>query len=138
MISVETLFRGLQVTLRLSLLNPPSAQLIDLVSIALARLETIEQTLPDEDVIKPVAHQAALPPHSGQDLFKNAVSDEENVVWWYGQCVETLWRITMSLPEASAQWADLTHKLLVWRAHAGAENSAVGEWARKEVVKSFA
>lgn len=134
-IPVTTLFRATQVMLRLSLLDATSPQLLDLVSVALARLASVEHTLPTDNVVKPMP-LPALPPHSGQDLFKSV--GDEDVLWWYGQCVETLWRVTMSSPEPSSQWADLTHKLLVWRAHAGSEHSMLGEWARREVVRNLA
>ena len=105
-----------------------------LVSSTFVHLESIEQNLTDGDVTKP-STLASLPPHSGQDLF-NTFADE-HATWWYGQCVETLWRIAMNLPKAHAQWDSLTDKMLVWRAYAGDENSALGEWVRKEVVRNL-
>lgn len=55
----------------------------------------------------------------------------------WGECVESLWRISMSDSDRTAEWDKLTSRLLIWRAIAGADGSQVGEWGRREVVKSL-
>ncbi|KAH8086640.1 ribosome 60S biogenesis N-terminal-domain-containing protein, partial [Cristinia sonorae] len=132
---VETLFHALQATLRLTLLRPQNAQLSAIFTSSLSHMEAIEETLPQSgEFVKP-ASSPANPPHTGQDLFR-PLSDD-HIMWWYGQCVETLWRIAISLPTGTDKWDSLTYKLLVWREYVGEENSPIGEWARKEVVRNL-
>lgn len=133
-ISVDAFFRAVQAILRLSLLHPLNPQLPGLVLSSLRHLDTIEQSLPDGDIVIPKT-PPSYPPHIDQDLFR--ASNDDSAIWWYGQCVETMWRVAMVLPKPSESWNDLTDRLLVWRAYAGAENTALGEWVRKEVVRNL-
>ncbi|TFK53356.1 hypothetical protein OE88DRAFT_1696250 [Heliocybe sulcata] len=80
------------------------------------------------------AEALPLPPHGSQTL--HYVPERHSVLVW-GQSVESLWRVSMSLGEKSSSWDGLTSRLLVWRALVGPEVSPVGEWARREVVRNL-
>ncbi|TCD60981.1 hypothetical protein EIP91_009189 [Steccherinum ochraceum] len=134
---IETLFRALQILLRLSNLNPHSTQHPSLISAAFTHLISTEPSLTSGQITLPPT-PPTLPPHSGQDLFRPP--SEEHSTWWYGQCVEALWRVSMGLglKDTSEHWESLTRKVLVWRAYAAAETTPLGEWVRKETVRSLA
>ncbi|KAI0637561.1 ribosome 60S biogenesis N-terminal-domain-containing protein [Trametes polyzona] len=55
----------------------------------------------------------------------------------WGECVESLWRVSMTLPTKTAQWDALSSRLLVWRSIAGPSKSPAGEWARREVLENL-
>lgn len=74
------------------------------------------------------------PPHRAQTL--HIVPERDPVLVW-GESVERLWRVSMTLPRKSPSWDGLTSRLLVWRAIVGPEVSPVGEWARREVVRNL-
>ncbi|TBU65164.1 ribosome 60S biogenesis N-terminal-domain-containing protein [Dichomitus squalens] len=73
--------------------------------------------------------------HRSQQLFDSppAVSIE---LW--GDCVEALWRVSMALPNRTAEWDGLSSRLLIWRSISGAERTRVGEWARIETLTNLA
>ncbi|THH28288.1 hypothetical protein EUX98_g5899 [Antrodiella citrinella] len=137
--TIDILYRALQVLLRLTLLHPTNPQLPTLISTSFTHLESLETALPST-ILKP-ATPPSVPPHLGQNLFRpsNPNDDTTHATWWYGQCVETLWRVAVALPEPVERWDDLTTKLLILRAYAGPgpEGSVIGEWARREVVFVF-
>lgn len=56
-------------------------------------------------------------------------------VW--GGSVEVLWRILMSLKDASSMWGIVTSRMLVWRMITGATDDDA-EWTRVQVVCSTA
>ncbi|KAI9059024.1 hypothetical protein FKP32DRAFT_1761266 [Trametes sanguinea] len=78
---------------------------------------------------KPTVHR-----HRSQHLFDPApqVSTE---LW--GECVESLWRVSMALPHKTAEWDALSSRLLIWRSIAGTRRTEAGEWARREVLENL-
>ena len=72
--------------------------------------------------------------HRSQHLFDPAPSP---TIELWGDCVEALWRVCMTLSCKTGEWDALTSRLLIWRSIAGAEKSKVGEWARREVVENL-
>jgi nucleolar pre-ribosomal-associated protein 1 len=84
-------------------------------------------------------HRATRPQmlslHGAPDLLE-PMSEQDPVQVW-GEGVEALWRITMTLESKTPTWDALTCRLLLWRAIVGEDGSAVGEWARKEVVRNL-
>ncbi|RPD59503.1 hypothetical protein L227DRAFT_654118 [Lentinus tigrinus ALCF2SS1-6] len=79
--------------------------------------------------------KASVKLHHSQHLF-DAPSLPSMEVW--GECVEAMWRVSMSLPERTQAWDAITSRLLVWRSVVGVEGSPVGEWARREVTINLA
>ncbi|KZT20563.1 hypothetical protein NEOLEDRAFT_1140540 [Neolentinus lepideus HHB14362 ss-1] len=80
------------------------------------------------------AQPVPSPPHRSQTL--HAVPERDPVLVW-GQSVESLWRVSMTLDEKSCSWDGLTSRLLIWRALVGPEVSPVGEWARRQAVSNM-
>ncbi|KZT67038.1 hypothetical protein DAEQUDRAFT_694819 [Daedalea quercina L-15889] len=77
------------------------------------------------------------PPYSSRELFDH--DHDDNVQEW-GECVERLWRACMAQDNGIAGWDAFTHRLLVWnamKATGTGGGSVVGDWARREVVKSL-
>jgi len=130
----------ISVTLRLSLLPGPSIPRLQLLVDKL--LQSLKRF--EKGVKLPVSyrkdHRAArsqtLPLHSALGLLEHTSGHDPVQVW--GEGVEALWRITMTLENKTAAWDALTCRLLVWRAIVGEDGSAVGEWARREVVRNLA
>ncbi|KAF9460940.1 ribosome 60S biogenesis N-terminal-domain-containing protein [Collybia nuda] len=122
--------------LRLVLLKGPCiADLSRLLDHGLAHLKQMELTL----VIPPsgtrlYTSKKTIPtaPYRAHDIHE-LYSDEDRLRTW-GNVVEALWRVAMSLDDKDPVWGALTSRLLVWRAIVGAEGSSLGEWARKQVV----
>lgn len=77
-----------------------------------------------------------LPPHSAYTLLEPE-SDIDPLRLW-GNSVECLWRVGMTLTTKTSSWDLLTSRLLIWRGIVGAERSPVGEWARREVIQNLA
>jgi nucleolar pre-ribosomal-associated protein 1 len=76
-------------------------------------------------------------PHDARELqhFLDACGCD---AWLWGQSVELLWRVTMTVMDKNSMlsaWTALTPRLLLWRSLVGEERSAVGEWARRETVR---
>ncbi|KAL7281927.1 hypothetical protein ACG7TL_003394 [Trametes sanguinea] len=78
--------------------------------------------------------KSAVHLHRSQHLFHPApqVSTE---LW--GDCVESLWRVSMTLPHKTAEWDALSSRLLVWRSIAGTRRTEAGEWARRQVLENL-
>ncbi|KAI0352520.1 hypothetical protein OH77DRAFT_1523331 [Trametes cingulata] len=55
----------------------------------------------------------------------------------WGECVESLWRASMTLPTKTQEWDALSSRLLIWRSIAGMSGSEAGEWARREVLENL-
>ncbi|KAI1792498.1 ribosome 60S biogenesis N-terminal-domain-containing protein [Ganoderma leucocontextum] len=126
------------VILRLSLLGPPPAQIPVLLQRSITWLAEMEA-----DIAVPISaclsfpldsnHRDHLPvlPHHSQQLF--TIASPATLELW-GNCVEALWRVSMTIPNKGPDWDGLSSRLLVWRAIAGAERSQVGEWERREML----
>ena len=129
------------VLLRLALLpGPPVSHIPGLLERSLHWLEPLEA-----DVAVPTSGQLSTPfqpssdtpsamLHRSQHLFDPPPSP---TIELWGGSVEALWRVCMTLPSRSDEWDALSHRLLIWRAIAGAERSRVGEWARREVIENL-
>jgi nucleolar pre-ribosomal-associated protein 1 len=125
--------------LRLSLLPGPSAPhlslLVDRLLQTLKHLEK-ETTPPVPYRKKHHAAESQMPPlHGALRLFETPSGCNPVEVW--GEGVEALWQITMTIERKSPAWDALTCRLLLWRAMVGEDGSTVGEWARKEVVRNL-
>lgn len=128
----------LPVVFRLSLLpDPPTAHLLSLVDRMLRILRVFEEQieLPVHDQGWPSTRTSTLPPYGAFGLHETQGQSMDPLLVW-GNAVEVLWRITMSLQEKGAAWDGLTSRLLIWRAIVGADDTNVGEWARREVVQN--
>lgn len=128
---------AISATLRLSLLpgpsNPHLSLLVDRLLQSLKRFEKdMTLTIPDR---LHAAQSQMLPLHGAVGLFET-VSDHNPVKVW-GEGVEALWQITMTLEKKSPAWDALTCRVLLWRAMVGEDGTAVGEWARTEVVRNL-
>ncbi|PCH41704.1 hypothetical protein WOLCODRAFT_101082 [Wolfiporia cocos MD-104 SS10] len=123
--------------LRLSLLpGAPVSRLPRIIARGVGFLQSLEADVHVSSGQLLGSSGASLAPHSARGLFD--APDADAVRDW-GACVEALWRATMAIdaPSVCAEWDDLTPRLLVWRAIAGEKESTVGEWARREVVRSL-
>ncbi|KAI0368460.1 hypothetical protein BV20DRAFT_969281 [Pilatotrama ljubarskyi] len=69
--------------------------------------------------------------HRSQHLFDPPPSPTVEI---WGECVESLWRASMTLPAKTKEWDSLSSRLLIWRSIAGTSRSEAGEWARREVL----
>ena len=70
--------------------------------------------------------------HRSQQLFDPPPS--LSIETW-GECIEALWRVSMTWPERTQTWDAITSRLLLWRSIA--EGSTVGEWARRQVIENL-
>ena len=129
----------ISVALRLSLLpGLPIPHMPLLIGRLLQLLKSFEK-----EVILPISHRKersavrswTSPPHGAHGLFESTGNHDPLEVW--GDGVEALWRVTMSLESKIPTWDALTCRLLLWRAIVGEDSSAVGEWARREVVRNL-
>ncbi|KAH0839437.1 ribosome 60S biogenesis N-terminal-domain-containing protein [Lanmaoa asiatica] len=136
--------QGATLALRLSLVpGVPYHALHGVLSRAAAYLQHLEYSIHLCRLRQPVErnlHALPSPPHHAQGLHNLPAMDDEPLQTW-GEIVEMLWRVAMSLDDDDDDdgthvhgWAMLTRRLVVWRALVGEEASPVGEWARKEVV----
>jgi len=138
--SLPTVFAlRISVALRLSLLpGPPIPHLSLLVDQLLRSLKRFENGVRFPTSYRKDYHTArsrTLPPHGALGLFETASSYDPLQIW--GSGVEALWRVSMTLEDKTAGWGALTCRLLLWRAMVGEDGSAVGEWARREVVRNL-
>ena len=129
------------VLLRLALLpGPPASRISDLLVCGLRWLTTMEAEVAvptSGSLTAPFQPTRNTPPvklHRSQHLFDPAPSP---TIELWGDCVEALWRVCMTLSRKTDEWDALTSRLLIWRSIAGAEKSRVGEWARREVVENL-
>ncbi|KAI8984871.1 ribosome 60S biogenesis N-terminal-domain-containing protein [Trametes punicea] len=76
----------------------------------------------------------AIKVHRSQQLF-DPVPPVSIELW--GECVESLWRISTTLPNKMAEWDALSSRLLIWRSIAGARKTEMGEWVRREVLANL-
>ncbi|KAJ8490078.1 hypothetical protein ONZ51_g2525 [Trametes cubensis] len=130
------------VMLRLSVLpGEPTSHLAALLSRGVRWLQELEAevaiptsgllTMP-LDVEQDKAVSVRL--HRSQNLFDPAPSPSIDL---WGECVESLWRVSMALPAKTKEWDALSSRLLLWRSIAGPEKSAAAEWARREVLENL-
>jgi nucleolar pre-ribosomal-associated protein 1 len=137
--TISVLAQAAPVILRLSLIPGTSIpQLPSLVIQAVDSLRCLEgsignHTFPSKTAIHD--GKRSSPPHTAHTLHDNHVEKYAVQVW--GEVIEALWRVTMSLEDKPSTWGKLTCRLLVWRSMVGAEGSEIGEWARKEVVRNL-
>ncbi|KAF5371676.1 hypothetical protein D9758_003519 [Tetrapyrgos nigripes] len=73
------------------------------------------------------------PPHTA---FRLHEKQSLNAGRAWGEAIEALWRISMILDKKTSAWDYLTARLLVWRS-IRRDSESVGEWARREVVRSL-
>ncbi|KIJ58791.1 hypothetical protein HYDPIDRAFT_119198 [Hydnomerulius pinastri MD-312] len=53
----------------------------------------------------------------------------------WGEIVEGLWRVSMTLEDRTRAWDVLMQRLLIWRSIVGDEKCPIGEWVRRETVR---
>lgn len=141
--TIQMFIASVPVALRLSLLPcPPTAHVAQYLACSLTWLRSFEADI-DIPILPPVpnsqpTNQKSVPPHAGHGLWE--MPERETWLVW-GECVEDLWRVTMTLPARGdtgerimGVWGELTARILVWRALVGREGSEVGEWARQQVL----
>ena len=131
---IAILQQGATVALRLSLIpGIPDHSLRNVLSHATEYLQSLEPGIELHRSPRPAEPKHLHgPPHRAQGLHDVPPTDDPLGTW--GEIVEALWRIAMSLDDGTPAWAMLTRRLVVWRALVGEEACQVGEWARKEVV----
>ena len=126
------------VALRLSLLPGPSiphfSSLVDQLLRSLKRFEG-EINIPLSYRKGHATQSQTLPLHDALGLLESPSSYDPVQVW--GEGVEALWRVTMTLENKILAWDALTCRLLLWRSMVGEDGSAVGEWTRREVVRNL-
>jgi nucleolar pre-ribosomal-associated protein 1 len=93
-------------------------------------------------IIPPTGTQSGTPkqvvpagPFRAHEIHELYASEDTLQTW--GDAVEALWRATMTLGEKTPAWDTLTSRLLIWRAIVGTGDTTLGEWARKQVVRSM-
>ena len=130
--------QGAAVALRLSLIpGIPAHAIRSVLSRAVEYLLYFEPAIHLPRSLPPsiesdTPHALALPPYRAQGLHDVPPTTDPLRAW--GEIVEALWRVAMSLGDGTHAWAVLTRRLVVWRALVGEEACQVGEWSRKEVV----
>ncbi|KAF8073491.1 ribosome 60S biogenesis N-terminal-domain-containing protein [Lyophyllum atratum] len=128
-----------QAALRLSLLPGPEVSelplLLGLFVEGLKRLES-STTVPVTSIRISPRHQPRSPLYRAHEIHEHFQCDDTLQTW--GVVVEALWRISMTLKEASDAWDAITDRMLVWRALAGADKSNLPEWVRRQVVRNMA
>lgn len=128
------------VALRLSLLsgttcrdlNPLITRLLQVLLSLEPKIEVPEAYPQPHHTLKskgPVLH--------GSIGLHEPVGGEEDLLQVWGKGIESLWRASMTFTEKSAAWDALSSRLLLWRALVGEEESHMGEWARKEIVRAL-
>ncbi|KAI0751700.1 ribosome 60S biogenesis N-terminal-domain-containing protein [Daedaleopsis nitida] len=128
------------VLLRLCLLpGGPSSRIPALLTRSLRWLAQMEA-----DVAIPTSGSYVPPFQTANDLDTRVVLHRSHNLYdlpplpsikQWGECVEALWRVTMTMLDRTGEWDALTSRLLIWRAIAGVEGSRMGEWMREEVVQ---
>ncbi|OCH95273.1 hypothetical protein OBBRIDRAFT_767994 [Obba rivulosa] len=132
----EIVVVAIRAILRLSLLpGIPAPDMDTMIARCLERLRTWEEELavpPTGRLPAGAQPETELPaaPHASRDLF-DTPSIETLHMW--GECVQALWRVVMSMDNRSQQWDALTTRLLLWRSLRG-NDEQIGEWARRQVV----
>jgi nucleolar pre-ribosomal-associated protein 1 len=125
--------------LRLSLSSgASSSRLSPVVTKALKCLRSLEEQieLPSAFTKRVTLSDSRFPRlHGAHGLHEPLVEEDPVQVW--GEVVESLWRVTLTLEVKLPEWDALTCRLLVWRSMVGETGSEVGEWARKEVVRNL-
>ncbi|KAG5724436.1 Laccase-2 [Termitomyces sp. T112] len=124
--------------LRLSLLpGPQVANLALLIQKLVACLRDLEGsvTVPPSISSRPLE----LDSHPRHLYRSHTIHETQNCaplqVW--GQSVEALWRILMTLKDASELWGVVTSRILVWRAISGTTDG-ITEWTRAQVICNMA
>ncbi|KAF9046067.1 hypothetical protein BDZ89DRAFT_1155358 [Hymenopellis radicata] len=112
-----------RVLLRLSLLQSPLPEMRDLLEKAFSRLQETEKSPESWPDSKPSKAPLRVPHVKG--TLSECPADE------WGQVVESLWRISMSLSEKTVLWDRLSCRLLL------TENGDAASWVRAEAVKNL-
>ncbi|KDQ65157.1 hypothetical protein JAAARDRAFT_75487 [Jaapia argillacea MUCL 33604] len=128
------------IILRLSLLpGPQTPRLAVLLARSLRWLEHVEETveLPPRLAVPTVllGKNRPTPPLHPAHTLHDMPEREPFLVW--GESVEVLWRVTMTIEEKTGAWDEITRRLLIWRATVGKDGSPLGEWARREVLRNL-
>ncbi|KAF8838207.1 hypothetical protein BDN67DRAFT_955439 [Paxillus ammoniavirescens] len=119
---------------RLSLIpGIPDHPLRAVLGHAVEYLRQLEPSIDLRSRLTPKQDTLANPPHPAQGLHDVQATSDPLRTW--GEIVEALWRVSMSLEHGTCVWDVLTRKLLIWRAISGDEESQVGEWVRREVIR---
>jgi nucleolar pre-ribosomal-associated protein 1 len=122
--------------LRLSLLAGPTVLgLVSLLNRAVQCLKRMETnvTIPSSSTRLSSATLISSEPLFRACEIHEPYSERELLRTW-GQCVEVLWRATMTMENKPPVWDVLSSRLLLWRAIADGNSSPIGEWARIQVV----
>ncbi|KAM5540626.1 hypothetical protein V8D89_005657 [Ganoderma adspersum] len=124
------------VILRLSLLGPPTTQMLMLLQSCTTWLTEMEAKISVPIPLSLSFHPGnednlSILLHHSHQLF--ATPPQVSLGLW-GDCVEMLWRVSMICPHKTAEWDALSSRLLVWCAIASAEWNQVGEWERREML----
>src|SRR5262245_51951653 len=102
---------------------------------AVESLRRLESTIESSAFPSDGKRSPQPPPHTAYTLHENHI--EKCSVQMWGEIVEALWRVTMTMEDKPSTWGSLTSRLLVWRSMVGVEGSEIGEWARREVVRNL-
>ncbi|KIJ58488.1 hypothetical protein HYDPIDRAFT_34133, partial [Hydnomerulius pinastri MD-312] len=73
------------------------------------------------------------PPHHAQGLREMPTVSDPLRTW--GEIVQGLWRVSMTLEDRTRAWDMLTQRLLIWRNIVRDEKCPIGEWVRRETVR---
>ncbi|KAH9853304.1 ribosome 60S biogenesis N-terminal-domain-containing protein [Lenzites betulinus] len=129
------------VLLRLSLLPGKSLQHVPLLlRRSLYWLEQLEA-----DVAIPPSGHLTTPLKADQDTIMAGLHRSQHLfdpaptptVELWGECTQSLWRVSISVPWKTAEWDMLASRLLIWRSIAGASKTKAGEWTRREVLQNI-
>jgi nucleolar pre-ribosomal-associated protein 1 len=135
--TVSTLGLTAPIILQLSLLpGTATTHLPSLVTKAVDHLKRFEKSTDINVLSRKGSRQGSIlvSLHAAHGLHDQPMLDDPLQLW--GEWVEALWRATMTFENKHPAWDALTCRLLLWRAIVG-EESIVGEWARKEVVRNL-
>ncbi|CDO76370.1 hypothetical protein BN946_scf185011.g34 [Trametes cinnabarina] len=130
------------VILRLAVLpGQPTSHMPDLLARGVHWLQEVEVevSIPATGYLPSIVQvdeskESAAGLHRSQHLFDPA--PQASIELW-GECVESLWRVSMALPHKTAEWDALSSRLLIWRSIANMRRTEVGEWARREVLANL-
>ncbi|KAG6873594.1 hypothetical protein C0995_013967 [Termitomyces sp. Mi166 len=129
----------IQAVLRLSLL--PGSQVANLPLLIQKLVECLKDleasaTVPPASIY---SHPLRFDPHPHHLHCSHDIHERISCVplQAWGNSVEALWRILMTLKDASESWGILTSRMLVWRAMTGTAYG-VAEWTRAQVICNMA
>jgi nucleolar pre-ribosomal-associated protein 1 len=80
--------------------------------------------------------ETKMEPQIPHTAFRLHEKESPNSARAWGETIEGLWRVSMTLDNKIPAWDYLTARLLFWRS-VQKEESLIGEWARQEVVRAL-